>query len=126
MVQRVGQELAHAVGGGALRVKAALRLGQARRRGTLDHRRAVGQQAIAGGEGIAEGVGDGCGALLTAAGVQKAVRRALAAVGGRDGRHLRVRHDVERRLLHDGAETGGGKAPLEGVGNQQNFHDQVP
>ena len=120
MVQRVGQELAHAVGGGALRVKAALRLGQARRRGALYHRRAVGQQAIAGGEGIAEGVGDGCGELLTAAGVQKAVRRALAAVGYRQGVDMPA---GEGDAAGDAADVRGGQSAFERVGdNETAFH----
>ena len=124
-IERLADELARAEGRRVGSGEAGQPVLQARSLREL-HIGRVARAQIARAHGLAAGAGRAVHHEGAADGVADDVERALAAVGGRDGRHLRVRHDVERRLLHDGAETGGGKAPLEGVGNQQNFHDQVP
>ena len=73
------------VGGGCLRVGTALGLVQARCCGALHHRRAVGQQAVEAIDSAAKGTGHGKGDTLSAAGIQKAVCGALAAIGHRQG-----------------------------------------
>ena len=100
-IERLADELARAegrrVGGG----EAGQPVLQARSLREL-HIGRVARAQIARAHGLAAGAGHAVHHEGAADGVADDVERALAAVGGRDGRHL------------------------EGVGNQQNFHDQVP
>ena len=83
MIQRVGQKLSHTVGGGRLGSGTALGLVQARCCGALHHRCPVWQQAVEAIDSAAKGTGHGKGDTLSAAGIQKAVCGALAAIGHR-------------------------------------------
>ena len=110
MIQRVGQKLSHTVGGGRLRVGTALGLVQARCGGALHHRRPVWQQAVEAIDSAAKGTGHGKGDTLSAAGIQKAVCGALAAIGHRQGVDVTA-GDME--TAGDAADVRGGQRAFE-------------
>ena len=110
LIQRVDQKLSHTVGGGRLRVGTALGLVQTRCCGALHHRRPVWQQAVEAIDSAAKGTGHGKGDTLSAAGIQKAVCGALAAIGHRQG------VDVPAGAMEtagDAADVRGGQRAFE-------------
>ena len=110
VIQRVGQKLSHTVGGGRLRVGTALGLVQARCCGALHHRRPVWQQAVEAIDSAAKGTGHGKGDTLSAAGIQKAVCGALAAIGHRQSVDVPA-GDME--TAGDAADVRGGQRAFE-------------
>ena len=120
VVQRRRHQLSHAVGGGAFRIQPSLRQRQPRSSGALHHSRAVGQQAVEALRLCAEGVADHSGHALPAAGIQKAVHGAFAAVGHRQGVHLPA---GDGKAAGDAADGRGGQRALEGIGDHETaFH----
>lgn len=110
VIQRVGQKLSHTVGGGCLRVGDGPLPGAGpllRRTPPPPCRR---QQAVEAIDSAAKGTGHGKGDTLSAAGIQKAVCGALAAIGHRQGVDVPA-GDME--TAGDAADVRGGQRAFE-------------
>ncbi len=119
--QRMGHQLAHAVGSGPFRIAARARQRQARRCGHLHHRRAVRQQAVKASYLLAAGPCAGHLRPRAAHGGQKGVHRALAAVRHRNGADLRLRLQPQYLLRRDAADVCRGQRSFEGIRYQHIF-----
>ena len=119
--QRVGHQLAHAVGSGLFRIAARARQRQARRCGHFHHRRTVRQQAVKTHDLLAAGPCAGHLRPRAAHGGQKGVHRALAAVRHRNGADLRLRLQPQYLLRRDAADVLRGQRSFEGIRYQHIF-----
>ena len=118
-----GQEqLPHAVGGGPLRVEAALRQGQASAGGHLDDGgAAVAQNAVEGLHRLPKGPGDGEHAALPACGGQESLYAALAAICHGDAFHLGLGEEPAQLAGHHLAHLAGGQGAFERIGDKKDF-----
>ena len=127
LVQRVANQLTHAIGGGALGVFLGSNQRQTGTGRHLDDGSAVGQQAVNGGHGRKMRAADGTFHPLAAQRGQKGIHGAFAAVSHGDGHHLCPGAMAQNGPRHGGAHLCGGKGSLEGIGDEKDgFHNAPP
>ena len=116
MLQRVGYELPHAVGGGVRHTPVFAYQRQTCGGGHLHYgRHAVGEQAVAGGHALAVRPLTGCADPLPAYGGEKRIHGALTAVRHGEGAHSGLRLQPADFPGNNGADLRRGQGAFEGI-----------
>ena len=118
----VGDQLAHAEGGGAAGILVVAHHRQPGGRGHLQHGGgAAVDQAVIALALLEPGAGDGLGHLVAANGGEEGVHAALAAVGDGDGLHGAAGEYLLDALRYELANAGGRHGALKGIGYKNRF-----
>ena len=120
LLHRMVDELAHAIGGGGLRVPPLPRQRQSGGGGHFDDGKRI-FPGIGRLNRLPKGAGDSDLHRLGTKGLQKTGDGALSPVGHREGHQLAVRKIGRKYLPGDGADIQGGQRPFEGIRDDDAF-----